>query len=89
MMGILLIASIVMLFMGAWMPILSIGSGILLAYSLVVYLLILFTKEVSNKIVKYIIYFSVFAPIIWCVIDGQAKVDRGVRNVLKDFHYQI
>jgi len=88
-MGILLIATIAMQFMGAWMPVVSIGTGLLFLYYLLVYLLILYVRKTSNRIIKYIVYFLVFAPLLWIIVGGEALLDGFMHQALKDYHYQI
>jgi len=56
-MSVLLIATIIMLSMGAWMPVIAIGTGFIFIYYLIMYILIRFTEKMSNKTFNYIIYF--------------------------------
>lgn len=88
-MVILLIATISMSFMGAWMPILSVLSGFVFIYYLVLYILIRIAEKRSNKTFNYIIYFFVFAPLLLIVFDAVDIIDNFLSYALRDFRYEI
>lgn len=88
-MGILFIATILMITMGAWMPVLGIGAGIIFIYYLIIYVLIKIADKKSNKILNYSIYFLIFVPLIWAVFDAEGVIDNFMSYVLQDFKYQI
>ena len=88
-MSVLLLATIIMLSMGAWMPVIAVGTGFIFIYYLIVYILIKFTEAMSNKIFNYIIYFLVFAPLVWIVVDAEGIIDSFTDYALKGYRYQI
>ena len=88
-MGVLLIAAIIMLSMGAWMPIFGIGTAFILIYYLMIYILIRFAETKLNKIFNYNIYILVSAPLVWIIIDVEGIIDSFFYSALKGFRYEI
>ena len=61
-MSILLALTIGLQFTSGLTPLLSIGTGFLFIYYLIVYLLILYAEKIANEIFIYIVYFLVYMP---------------------------
>ena len=86
---ILLVLTVAFQFMGAWMPIFSVATGLLFLYYLVIYLLILYIKRKPNKVLCYLVYLLVFIPLIMLMFNAEEAIGSFMDSALKDFKYEI
>lgn len=82
---ILLIAGIVIAFLGGFMPLFCIPIGFLFLYYLIIYIAIVMLAKHKNKLFIYICSFFILIPLAWLLIDWESLIDFLMQSVHIDF----